>query len=390
MLSSTLYSSMSQGNTKLYLLLITTIGIIVCASISLYSRAIINELDSYHTALAQTREVVPPPQRLEKPEPVLVKGLYLTAYSAASPKKRAEIIDLIKKTELNAVVIDIKDYSGYVLYRSNIPLVRTLKTNNPIIKDMRSVIDEFRNAGIYVIARQTVFQDPVLAKAKPDWAIKTAGGGLWKDYKGLSWVDPTVTGIWKYNMSIAKEAIQLGFDEINFDYVRFPSDGNIKAAVYANLQKDKATTMYNFYHYVHQQLQDEPAYTSFDLFGLTLETHDFDMNIGQKLTSAVDTVDYICPMTYPSHYPKGYMQFENPADHPYDVVHNGLTKSESIMAAATHSKLRPWVQAFNLGAIYDADKIRAQIKAIEESKYTDGWTLWNASNRYTSAGLLPG
>jgi hypothetical protein len=374
---------MHKPNTGLYFLILAVVAITVGGSLIYYSDTVIGEITEYDSALSRHANL----PHLEKHEPIIAKGLYLTAYSAASAKKRAEIIELIKKTELNTVVIDIKDYTGYVLYDSSLPLVRTLKTGKPIIKNIRSVIDEFKKAGIYVIARQTVFQDPVLAKAKPEWAITTSGGGRWKDYKGLSWVDPTLVDVWKYNMSIAKEAIRLGFDEINFDYVRFPSDGNIKTAIYANLQSDKATTMKNFYHYVGNQLKDSPAYTSFDLFGLVLESHDFDMNIGQKLSSTLDTVDYICPMSYPSHYTSGYLQFTNPADHPYEVVHNGLTKSEIIMQTAQRSKLRPWVQAFNLGATYDAAKIRAQIKAIEESPYSAGWLLWNAANRYTTAGL---
>ena len=374
---------MQKNRSGLYFLLLGTVASVVGIFIFSYSQVILAEIQGYDTAMAKRADL----PRLEKPKAIIVKGLYLTAYSASSPKKRAEIIDLIKQTELNSVVIDIKDYSGNILYNTNVPLVKKLKTNNPLIKNIGSVIQDFKQAGIYVIARQTVFQDPALAQAMPSWAITTSGGGLWKDYKGLSWVDPTLPEVWKYNMSIAKEAIRLGFDEINFDYVRFPSDGNIKTAVYAKLQGDKAETMSDFYQYVHKQLKDQPAYTSFDLFGLVLEAHDFDMNIGQKLNSALDTVDYICPMTYPSHYPSGHLQFSNPADHPYEVVHNGLLQSESVMQAAAHSKLRPWVQAFNLGAVYDADKISAQIRAIEESKYTAGWILWNAANRYTNAGL---
>ncbi len=374
---------MRPTNSGVYLLLLIAFAITVGGSLASYGRGVLTAIADFDTSISIEEKSI----HREKPKKIVSKGLYLTAYSASNPKKRAEIIDLIRRTELNTVVIDIKDYSGYVLYDSAIPMVRDLKTKKVIVKDMRAVISEFKKAGIYVIARQTVFQDPVLANAKPEWAIKVAGGGLWKDFKGLSWVDPTVHDIWKYNMSIAKEAIKLGFDEVNFDYVRFPSDGNIKTAVYADLQGDKAATMKSFYSFVQQQMKDQPAYTSFDLFGLVLESHDFDMNIGQKLTSALDQVDYICPMTYPSHYPAGYLSFSNPADHPYEVVHNGLVKSEVIMQTAQRSKLRPWVQAFNLGAVYDADKIRAQIQAIEESDYSAGWLLWNASNRYTDAGL---
>lgn len=349
-----------------------------------YAQQVLAEMNEYDLAFSQ-RLILDSPK---KPEAIIAKGLYLTASSAASPKKRAEIIDLIKRTELNAVVIDIKDYSGYVLYDSALPQVNELDTDHDTLKNVRTVIKDFKDNGAYVIARQTVFQDPVLAKTKPDWAIKTAAGSIWHDYKGLSWVDPTKEEVWKYNMDIAKEAIRYGFDEINFDYVRFPSDGNIKAAVYADLQESKEMTMRSFYQYVRKQLRNQPAYTSYDLFGLTLEAKNFDLNIGQRLDTAKDTVDYIYPMTYPSHYAPGHLSFPNPADFPYEVVRNGLVKAEPTMALS-RTKLRPWIQAFDMGAVYDGTKIRAQIRAVEESPLTEGWMLWNASNRYTSAGLLP-
>lgn len=348
-----------------------------------YAQQVIAEIEEYELTISQ-RLILDPPQ---KPKAIYAKGLYLTATSAASAKKRAEIIDLIRRTELNAVVIDIKDYSGYVLYDSMLPLVNALDTDRDTLKNIRTVLKNFKDNGIYVIARQTVFQDPVLANAKTEWAIQKADGSVWRDYKGLSWVDPTKEEVWKYNMDIAKEAIRYGFDEINFDYVRFPSDGNIRTAVYANLQESKEKTMKAFYQYVRKQLRGQSAYTSFDLFGLTLEANNFDLNIGQRLDTAKDAVDYIYPMTYPSHYPPGHLSFQNPADFPYEVVHNGLVKAEPTMAFS-RTKLRPWIQAFDLGAVYDGTKIRAQINAAEESPITDGWMLWNASNRYSNAGLL--
>ncbi|MBI4091110.1 MAG: putative glycoside hydrolase [Candidatus Komeilibacteria bacterium] len=364
----------------LALIIITGVGFFVIT----YAQQVIAEIEEYDLAMSQHFAIDPP----KKPEAIVAKGLYLTAFSAANPKKRAEIIDLTKRTELNAVVIDIKDYSGYVLYDSMLPLVDELNTDRDTLKNIRTIVKEFKDAGMYVIARQTVFQDPVLARANPEWAIRTADGSLWRDYKGLSWVDPTKEEVWRYNMNIAKEAISYGFDEINFDYIRFPSDGNIRTAVYANVQESKEKTIRTFNQYVRKQLRNQPAYTSFDLFGLTLEAKNFDLNIGQRLDTAKDAVDYIYPMTYPSHYPPGHLSYQNPADFPYEVVHNGLVKAEPTMALS-RTKLRPWIQAFDLGAVYDGTKIRAQIKAAEESPLTSGWMLWNASNRYSTAGLLP-
>jgi len=323
----------------------------------------------------------------EKIAAIEAKGLYLTAYSAGSPKKIDEIISLINKTELNAVVIDIKDYSGKILYDSQIKLVNDLKTDEKRLGDVKSLIDKLHKNNIYVIARQTVFQDPVLAERKPTWAIKNKSGGLWRDNKGLAWVDPSKKEVWSYNVAIAKEAISFGFDEINFDYVRFPSDGNMAQAVYGmGTSSKKYEVMKSFYHFLNIKLKYEPAWVSLDMFGFVMEkTGEDDMRIGQRIADAIDEVDYISPMMYPSHYPSGHLGLKNPAQYPALVFENGL-KLGMPKFEGKRAKVRPWIQAFNLGAVYDAVKIRAQIDEVE--KYTDaGWLMWNASNRYTDSGL---
>ena len=321
----------------------------------------------------------------KKPDQIEVKGIYLTAYSAGSPKKLDEMIDLIEKTELNAIVIDTKDYGGKVLYDSNIELVNEFKLENNQVGDLKAVINKLHEKGIYVIARQTVFQDPILAEKKPEWAIKRAGGNLWRDYKGLAWVDPTMQEVWKYNIDIAKESIAFGFDEINFDYVRFPSDGNTRTAIYNDLgDKQKYDVMRGFYTFLGEELKDEPAWISLDMFGFVMEYHN-GLSIGQRLEDAVDYVDYISPMMYPSHYPSGHLGLANPAAYPAPVIENGMQKGAPYFEGK-RAQARPWLQAFNIGATYDATRIRAQIDMVE--KYSDaGWLLWNASNRYSSAGL---
>ncbi|MDO9509886.1 MAG: L-threonylcarbamoyladenylate synthase [Candidatus Magasanikbacteria bacterium] len=317
---------------------------------------------------------------------VKVKGIYLTAYSAGSQNKMAEIIDLIKRTELNAIVIDIKDYSGLVLYDSQVPLVVSLKNKDNRLGDVKKLIEKLHKEKIYVIARQTVFQDPVLAEKKPQWAIKSKSGGLWRDKKGLSWVDPTKKEVWNYNLSIAKEAIALGFDEINFDYVRFPTDGNMSDTLYDDESKKKYEVMGEFFQFLNNKLSQEPVWISLDFFGLTMEQKGLnDMAIGQRIEDAVEFVDYICPMMYPSHYPYGHIGLTNPAENPRAVFENGM-KLGTPKFEDKRTKVRPWIQAFNIGAVYDAEKIRAQIEVTE--KYSNaGWLMWNASNRYSEAGL---
>jgi len=314
------------------------------------------------------------------------KGIYLTAYSAGQEKKLDEIINLLDKTELNAVVIDIKDYSGKILYDSKIKLVNDLKIKKNQLGNIKKIIDKLHQHNIYAIARQTVFQDPLLAEKKPEWAIRSKSGGVWRDNKGLAWVDPTREEVWNYNLAIAKEVIGLGFDEINFDYMRFPSDGNMSQVVYTNGQKTKYAAMKEFYKFLSDNLKDEPAWISIDMFGLVMEAKgEFDLNIGQRVVDAVDNFDYISPMMYPSHYPSGHLKMQNPAEHPGEVVANGMRAGMPFFKDK-RAEVRPWLQAFNIGAVYDGTKIRGQIDAVE--RYSDaGWFLWNAANRYTAAGL---
>jgi hypothetical protein len=335
--------------------------------------------DALHTA---EQPVIP----RDKVAPIKVKGLYLTAYSAGSEKKMASIMELIDSTELNAIVIDIKDYSGQVLYDSDVKLVDSLHLQDNRIKKLKELLSQLHDRNIYMIARVSVFQDPILAEKKPEWAIKSKQGGLWRDKNRLAWVDPANEHVWQYVVSIAKEAAQLGFDEINFDYIRFPTDGRLSDIVYSHGERKRYEVIGDFFAYVEDQMKDEPVYISADLFGLTTEKKGADdMSIGQRLADAVDHFDYVMPMVYPSHYPTGYRGYKNPANYPYEVVYNAM-KAGVAQAEGKKAKLRSWIQAFNLGAVYDDAKIRAQIKASDDAG-ADGWVLWNAANRYTKKGL---
>ena len=321
-----------------------------------------------------------------KPPARVAKGVYLTAVAAANSSTLARIEDLIAKTELNTVVIDIKDYTGYLLYPSQVPLAVELKTIRPVLKDIPALIERLHQKNIYVIARQTVFQDPILAEKKPTLAFARKSGGLWRDHLKLAWVNPVKTEVWEYNLAIAREAIALGFDEVNFDYVRFPSDGDMTQVVYTHGTRQRYEVMRDFYQYMSDALSAEPAWLSVDLFGFVMERHD-GMGIGQRLADTIGTMDYVSPMMYPSHYPPGHLRLANPAAAPGVVIANGMKKGSEWFATSTaRAQVRPWLQAFHIGAHYDAAKIRAQIDAVE--KYPNGgWLLWNASVRYTAAGL---
>ncbi len=341
----------------------------------------------------------------EKPPEKEIRGLYLTAYSANMPERMERFIELINDSDLNAVVIDIKDYSGVIAYDSKIEIVDQLGNDSNLIKNLPDLIEKFHQNNIYVIARQTVFQDPELTSKKPEWAVKNTGtGGIWHDWKGLAWVDPTNQNVWHYNLAIAKEAISLGFDEINFDYIRFPSDGPMQQMGFKNLKgRAKHEVMKDFFAFLYENLKDEPAYISADLFGFTTERED-DMNIGQQIEDAAIYFDYVCPMVYPSHYPSGHLDLANPAAHPYKVVSQAMKKgTESLTSPQPktiineetgektiiepenpieyRAKIRPWLQAFHMGAQYTPTMIESQIQASNKNGGY-GYLLWNARNVY--------
>ncbi|PIZ11589.1 hypothetical protein COY54_00130 [Candidatus Falkowbacteria bacterium CG_4_10_14_0_8_um_filter_41_36] len=315
-----------------------------------------------------------------------IHGIYLTAYSAGSPAKVDKIIASIKGTAINAVVIDIKDYSGYLSYDSNVALVNELGLKQIKIKDLKGVVDKFQQNNIYTIARMAVFQDPALAAKRPALAAQNKNTGQsWKDNKGLSWLDPSNPAVWKYHTEIAQEAIGLGFDEINLDYVRFPSDGAISVMVFPKWGNNgtKAEVIKRFFTFFSKELMTEPAYTSVDLFGLTAAVNN-DMNIGQVLENATPYFDYVCPMVYPSHYPNGYLGYNNPADYPYEIIFKAVETANERMATGTppRAKIRPWIQDFDLGATYTAGMIKKEIKAIKDASGF-GYLVWDPKNLYT-------
>lgn len=360
------------------------------------------------------------------PAPYPVKAIYLNAYSAGNQKKIEDIINLLNSTELNAVVIDIKDYTGRIAFDTDSELINNLGSEQIKIPDFGKLIARLHENNIYVAVRIAVFQDPYLAAKKPELAIKNADSGqIWKDRKGLSWVDPASREVWNYHIELSKEAIRLGVDELNFDYVRFPSDGNLKALsypLYNPAAKTKAEQIHEFFKYLYENLKDSGVKLSVDLFGLTTVKFD-DLGIGQIIEYAFPYFDYIAPMVYPSHYSPGFLGYKNPAAYPYEVAHYSLKKAQERRAqlqfallnnnidpqksTATSTEfilkhikldkidknaklgtLRPWLQVFDLGTVYTPEMVRKQIQATYDNNLDAGWYLWNPSNIYHEAALL--
>ena len=341
-------------------------------------------------------EVMPQGQLANPPE--IIKAVYLTGWSAGSPQMINYVIDLAKTTEMNAVVIDVKDFSGEVAYETNVPEVVQYGASRIKIWDIEALLKRLHEQGIYVIARITVFQDSVLASARPDLAVQSiAQEGLWADFKGLGWIDPASPEAWNYTVAIARDAASRGFDEINFDYVRFPSDGDLRDMEFPfwDRQTSRQQIIRNFFAYLRENLGDMRI--SVDVFGLTTINRD-DLGIGQVIEDAYEYFDYVYPMVYPSHYAYGFLGYQNPAEYPYEVVQYSMVNALARLQQARQmypdkkfAQLRPWLQDFDLGAKYDTPMVLSQVQATQDALGEEfrGFLLWSPTNYYTAGALNP-
>ena len=344
--------------------------------------------------------------------PEAVKAIYMTACVATMPSFREKLVKIADTTEVNSIIIDVKDFSGTIAFKPEDPLIKDNEGKGCRTKDLREFIAELHQKGIYTIARITVFQDPYYTKAHPELAVhKKSDGSMWKDRKGLSFVDVSAKPYWEYVVALGKESYALGFDELNFDYIRFPSDGNMKDIEFTwSKGLGKAEALEHFFAYLHDSFKDTGVKTSADLFGMTATNTD-DLNIGQVLERAMPYFDYVSPMVYPSHYPPHFNGWANPNDHVYDVVHYSMSRAALRAVATTtpvehfggmrigtstppvymkesydKNKLRPWLQDFSYGGTYGPTEVRAQIQATYDSGL-NSWLLWDPKNVYTVAAL---
>lgn len=326
--------------------------------------------------------------------PDAVKGIYMTSWIASGQSLRSGLVKLIDETEINSVVIDIKDYTGKIVFPiMDNPELKAFGSEEVRIRDLQNFVEELHKKGVYVIARIAVFQDEYFVKYRPDLAVKTKDGSqVWKDRKGISWIDAGSKEYWDYIVLLSKEVRKIGFDEINFDYIRFPSDGNMTDISFPfSSTTPKHLIMKDFFAYLDKELEGTGLTTSADLFGMVTTASD-DMGIGQLLEDALPHFDYIMPMVYPSHYPATFQGYKNPADYPYEVVkfamQGAVDRAEAYASTTgkTVAEMRPWLQDFNLGATYDSAKILAQIKATYDVGL-DSWILWSPSNKYTRGAL---
>ncbi|MCX7746312.1 MAG: putative glycoside hydrolase [Clostridia bacterium] len=328
---------------------------------------------------------------------VKVKALYLTGWTVGSMEKVQHFVDLAKSTEVNAYVVDIKDDDGYVGYESNVPMVREVKAWKKKY-DVDRVIKAFHDNNIYLIGRVVCFKDPVLSSKKPQLAIKHSNGGLWRDNHGLTWLSPYNRDSWPYLVAIAKEGVEKGFDEIQFDYIRFANDGAKKAMNFGNQNLKKHEIINEFLAYAKKEMPGVKL--SADVFGIICESPGDTEGIGQYLELVGKDIDYISPMVYPSHYAAGQIvnkvKFDKPDLDPYGVIYHSLAKAKERISKVEGYKagVRPYLQDFTASWLgkgyyqtYGPDQVRQQIKAVYDAGYEE-WILWDAGNSYSESALL--
>lgn len=316
------------------------------------------------------------------------KGLYLSFYGIGDRKLREDALHLLRETELNTLAIDIKGDRGMIPYRSSIPLATEIGAQKIItVKDMRGLIGSLKNEGIYTIARIVVFKDNLLANHKPDLAVKDLNGGIWHDRERLAWVDPFKKEVWEYNIQIAVEAAQQGFDEIQFDYIRFPDALSVQFSM-PNTLENRVKAISGFLMEARKRLLPYNVFLSADIFGYVCWNLN-DTSIGQTLEGIAPHLDYLSPMLYPSGFRYGIPGYRIPTTHPYEIVYLSLKKAQERTGLSSF-RFRPWLQAFRDYAFdrrfFEEREIRDQINGVERFG-SHGWLLWNPQNNYSREGL---
>ena len=356
-------------------------------------------------------ELVPEVKHVETPE--AVKAIYMSSCVAGTPSFRNDLLEVAQTTEINSIIIDIKDYSGLLSFV--VPedhYLHEYLSDRCYAPDMKEFIETLHENDIYVIGRVQVFQDDYYSRKYPDQAVqKESDGSIWTDGKGITFIDASSRKAHDHVIEIAKQSYAIGFDEINFDYIRFPSDGNMQDISFPlSGERDKADVIEDFFAYLHSELKDTGLKTSADLFGMVTTNTD-DLNIGQVLEKALPYFDYISPMVYPSHFPPQFNGWANPNDKTYEIIKFTMdAAAERTIATSTPiktigskrigtstpalytkesydpNKIRPWLQDFDYGGDYDVEEVRNQIEATYDAGL-NSWYLWAPSNRYTVGAL---
>lgn len=318
-----------------------------------------------------------------------VKALYLSFWRASNHSPRLkELLNIIDNTEVNTIVVDIKNEYGSTSYKTSFEKANSYgahedRTN----RNIKAFMELMRSRHIYTIARVVTFKDEIQASNNPDYAIRKADGTLWRNHDNMAWVDPFDKRSHEYTISIAEEAAKVGFDEINFDYIRFPAKDNL-IFCQENTEENRINAISGFLKAAEERLRKYGVFISVDTYG-NICWEDDDMGIGQKIESMAKYVDYLSPMLYPSGFSKGSFGFEYPAEHPHAVIYRSI---KNIKDRVDPKRIRPWLQSFQdysyTKKVYSSIEINEQIRATKETN-TSGWMLWSPSSRYNIDYFIP-
>ncbi len=363
--------------------------IVIYAVVSLSQEKISPSFITFPFSKVQKIEYVEPTQQeiLHVAKPLNVKGAYMSSWVAGTTSIRNRLVSLVNETELNSLVIDFKDSTGVVSTKAGDGASKDrINAGSRRAQDLPEFIKELHKHNIYVIARIAVFEDPVYSKNNFDQAVQTSMGSIWVDRHNLSWVDPASTQFHEYIMDLCLEAYDMGFDEINLDYIRYPTDGAKDKVFPVTGETLHQSNITNFVKFIHNGLKQKNIPLSIDVFGQIVSTSD-DMGIGQYYEDLLLSTDTISPMVYPSHFYPGYKNLASPESTPYETIRlsmsDAIRRKNSISAS---TEIRPWLQDFSLAVNYDKEKVQAQIKAAHDLGI-NSYLLWDPKNIYTKEAL---
>lgn len=326
-----------------------------------------------------------------QPDTVPIKGIYVTAHSAGGSRMES-LLKLVDDTELNSMVIDVKDDNGYITYPTTTPELLEIGTTKKYISDITGLMNTLKKHEIYPIARIVVFKDTVLSVKRPELSFLQPDGTIWKNGRGESFVNPYRQEVWEYNVALAKEAAKLGFKEIQFDYVRFPEgfENRADTLTFNKKEQSRVDAVAGFVKYAREQLEPLGVRVSVDIFGYAASVPAAE-GIGQDFVKISNDVHVISPMIYPSHYSTGWFNQKTPDRSPYETIKGAMDDTHEKLSTTGELKpiIRPWIQDFTASWLgkgnyvkYGKAEVEAQIKALLDSGVTE-YLLWNAGNKYS-------
>ncbi|MBO4398509.1 MAG: putative glycoside hydrolase [Lachnospiraceae bacterium] len=328
----------------------------------------------------------------------VVKGIYISAEVLNLRMKY--LLDLMDTTELNAIIVDIKNDDGFITVKTESQLLNSMTNTYPMIDNIADKLRILKEHNVYLIARVVCFRDIRSVRSNESYGVHMKDGTLMKDSNGYTWMNPFNQNVWEYLTEVGRVCAGLGFDEVNFDYCRFSTDSKVKEADFGAemTTENKEGAITGFVKYACENLKPLGVFVSVDVFGVVLSSTVDAAAVGQNYADMSSYLDYICPMVYPSHYSRGYYNIPIPDADPYGLIYNAMLDSKKVLAVNVAkgrcAQVRPWLQSFTATWVkghitYGGEQIRAQIDATYDAGYEAGWELWNALGNYSKDGLNP-